>query len=205
MAGRLHCKGAPSWVPDYSQNPQTAHTKKVCIRGFIKSSFDWRSKIEVTEAFEPYCRLHTGNTSVLVVKGLLTETILSVAPIRAERSDPCPQEWEKILERPAFYIKTSSWSAASETFNDIAVGDRIALISGLAVPMIVREEGAYVRIIAPLIIGHVLPIKRSFHQVWMAHVAKRKEEWMAQQSRPASPGSELEPDPAEYLEDLLIS
>lgn len=204
LAGRFHCQGAPSWVPDYTRNFEITHR----MIGYNRNRDNhFRSQDnDVTQGFKPYCYLQPGDEHILVVKGFTSESLLVVRPPRDESCSRYQKEYEGRLSEPSAWVKSASYEGAVETHNEILVGDRIALISGVPTPLIVRDDGPYVKVVAPLVLGFV-PRKEggSFQKIWQVYAARRKEVWMAEHSQAAQVGGVLEPDPSEYLEDLLIS
>ncbi|KAL1596811.1 hypothetical protein SLS59_007552 [Nothophoma quercina] len=92
-------------------------------------------------------------------------------------------------------------------------GDRIALISGLAQPLVLRNtEVGSLEIIAVADLHSKdqqkqIPKANPFlnGQIWEAHIARKDKEWKEQPIHFSTPDGIYGPNPTQYLDDLLIS
>lgn len=200
LAAQKRCNGAPSWVPDYSQDFE--NLCKLMIFPIHCSA---------TSNSKPHFELHPKCCPAMIkVKGFLVEKVTTV---RLESQESCDPLTKITTYRPFTCIQTTSFKGYA--CNDVKVGDQIALISGFSFPFVVREDCGRnsVKMIAPATLAlYKDKNKNSFHgtflngKVWRAYETQRKKEWMEEQQR-VSMHPEGAPvlDPAVYLEDMLIS
>jgi hypothetical protein len=128
LAAQKRCEGAPSLVPDYLRN----------LADF-SSSQSARNKIglpkqrAVTYNSLLYIKFHPDNDDIIIVKGFILEQITEIRSSLVEifRRSPEPityQLWTR--------IKTPSYRGV--TYNNVSIGDKVALIVGVSIPLVVR-------------------------------------------------------------------
>ena len=186
MAAQSHCEGGPSWVPDYSQSLIAVpfrETSNGMLSTHLFGNF-------ATSQSETYCKALAGNENILVVKGFMVEQITVVRGYNVETA--------------------SYWGTAS---TKTMVGDRVALISGLAQPLVLRDtEVGSLKIIAVADLHSKGQHKQTPKvnpflngQIWEAHIARKEKEWKEQLLHFSTPDGIYGPNPTQYLDDLLIS
>jgi hypothetical protein len=191
LAAHMPCQDAPSWVPDYSQRAPYA-----TVSTLKRTSGD----------SNPYLKYLSSNSNVLVVKGFIVGHVTE-----SKHSIPTPNicrrvmDWrsEDIAERNGMCIqvKTTVHIRGGYCSRDCKVGDKVALIAGLHVPLIVRDDGNYVKIVAAAsftrrVMGGTM---------WSKHEQKRRKQWLREHASSTDSQILSKPDPAVYLPDILIS
>ncbi|KAF2832826.1 HET-domain-containing protein [Ophiobolus disseminans] len=204
LTAQKPCKGAPSWVPNYSQDLAALWGRK--RDGDLIDLPLWYS---VTAGSKPYYTFHSGNDNILVVKGFIIETVTAVGVEEKSIYDPLT---ETHTCRPQTWYETTTYRGTC--YDGARVGDKIALIAGVPLPLVVRDDGEFVKIIAPAGLHNNEEEKKKknkSHQAlmrgeaWKAYDKRRQKEWLEQQTHGTTSAYPLQPDPAVYLDDLLIS
>jgi hypothetical protein len=180
LAARMPCQSAPSWVPDYSQKLE-----------YVSPQIDavWDSKL--------YLKYYSGDIDVLVVKGFIVGHITWVGPGRIRSAK----------DLAAYPVLTGTWTPMKTTLgrgdcpHDSKVGDKVALIAGVHLPLIVRDQGDFVRIVGNAWLEPEIMEGRT----WKAYEKKRRREWLREHASETDSQILSEPDPAVYLPDILIS
>ena len=180
LAAQKRCDDAPSWVPDYSQDLSILVHDGPELPGRQRA-------VDVTYDSLPYRRFHPNNPSILIVKGVMFTVVTEVL-------------------RSSDTFKTSNLLDGFPAAN-VHVGDHVALISGLPLPIVVRKKGhILVEIIGPgflVCLAHDDSAIRYFN-VWTRHVKERKKEWVEAERSRLPLGSVIEDKPERYLDDLYI-
>ncbi|KAJ4297511.1 hypothetical protein N0V90_005403 [Kalmusia sp. IMI 367209] len=195
LAAQEHCEGAPSWVPDYSQTLTDLRFGLV-YRAFMGNLYHPKA----TPGSAINVRFDPDNTGVLIVKGFIVEhyavSIYAPEPLTIQIGNKS-RIWHQAPSYRGIYF-------------DVEFGDKMALIAGVSIPLIVRDDGDFVKIVAPAIPedeglgGRSLKSLMKGH-VWENYDKDRKKKWIEAHGSGSNSGRSSEPDPADYLEDLFIS
>ncbi|KAH7080429.1 heterokaryon incompatibility protein-domain-containing protein [Paraphoma chrysanthemicola] len=195
MAAQRHCPGGPSWIPDYSHKLEypSGPTDGHDATGGSKASY----------------RFHPDDPQVLIVKGYIVEAVTKVKPSEQEPSSQAQQT----KHEPRYYLETIFCKGTS--YQQARVGDKVALIAGMDVPLIVRGDGPSVTLVTPAILQYKFGTNkidgtfgRDFMRgyAWNKHVESQRKKWVQEQrANGVKDVDALEPDPAVYLDDLHIS
>jgi hypothetical protein len=173
LALQRHCEGAPSWVPDFSKNPQV--------------QLDRHKENDVTFGSRCYYKLHSEDT--LVVKGLVGDYICFVTT----ESD--------------YYRFQTHGHFPCETRSPVRIGDILALISGCPEVVVLRDKGASFELlsIATPIPRRNVEGQKIAYTSWKIVNRRKRAEWEEAQRTRSPPGTVMEADPEDYLDDILIS
>ncbi|KAH7095870.1 heterokaryon incompatibility protein-domain-containing protein [Paraphoma chrysanthemicola] len=195
MAAQRHCPGAPSWIPDYSQKLE-----------YPSGPTDGH---DATNGCKAYYRFHPDDPQILIVKGYIGKTVTIVKPLE---QDPRPQAKQPSHE-PRYYIETAICKGTS--YQQAQVGDKVALIAGMDVPVIVRGDGHAVKLVAPAILQYKFATNKidgtysrniMLGHAWNNYDRDRRRKWVQEQRDIGVKDVDaLELDPAVYLDDVLIS
>jgi hypothetical protein len=182
LAAQKRCDGAPSWVPDYSQDLSILVHDGPQLPGRPKA-------VDLAYGFLPYRRFHPSNASILIVKGVMFDVVTEVL-------------------RSSDTFKTSNLLKGFPAAN-VCVGDHVAFISGLPFPIVVRKKRRrLVELIGPgflecltqFMVGQDI----MFSNAWTRHVKERKKKWVEAERSRLPLGSVIEDKPERYLDDIYI-
>jgi hypothetical protein len=187
MAAQMPCMRGPSWVPNYSQ----------------KLQYDIPLHFDATPKSKAYYSYHPSKDGVLVVKGMIIGTVLYFG---RERGASSRTIWEGQGSKLQFPIYTTCGHGSSSS--SFRIGDKVALIAGVTVPLLLRRVGDHVKIIAIAEMERRIGEDRSHTMhgdLWRAAEESRRANWLEKHSSQTDSQIIREPDPAEYLDDILIA
>ncbi|CAI6328428.1 unnamed protein product [Periconia digitata] len=199
LAAQRRCEHASSWIPDFSHN-LTADCRDVEYpEEWREHDYLYRRPYDVTSHSPHYQRLHPQDDSILIVKGYLFAEVISVAG------------------DGAFALQIASERKTCPGFAHVFTcpGDKLALISGLSFPVLVKVRGEnLVEILGIAWVktkyrrskrSHSTYYARMSDKEWEAYCGRKRREWIRAHRRPGLSEDDVHiPSRQVYLDDLFI-